>query len=269
MVLIAQSFPDQSYLNTYITNLDNSWRVVSSTCLVFDKSTKELQLIYYVCPTTLTQPYKDTGQTIRDYFAQFFSCFNPLNTHKAKIPGLIRKSKHFAIENHKKQPIYMIGCRNIYGQKGVYNWNQSNPSIVEKCLEYIKIMSEVEESVIPSIVIERKKTIQLTSARTMPNVSYGNAAISFNYVSPLHLDTTDFLWSALSVLKYGVVQGGYFLVPKYKLAFAMNHGDFLFWEPSKLIHGTYKFFTNVNNDNYRIAIATQLNQSLLKEKHFE
>ena len=98
----------------------------------------------------------------------------------------------------------------------------------------------------------------------MCNSHYVNAATSFNYTPPIHLDKNDFEWSQVSVLKDGITYGGWLLFPQYQIGFALNHTDSIFFPAERLWHGTCAMYHE--SGAIQIGLSTQLSHTLINKE---
>eukprot|EP01080_Neovahlkampfia_damariscottae_P007154 gene7154-11467_t len=161
---------------------------------------------------------------------------------------------------NEDSPVYMQGYRVDLSSKevGKYSWDQNDPNYFAKSLKLYQTMSKVFQRFLPEIALEQEKL--LLNVPKFEGSIHSNAAISKNYYSRIHLDSQEYFWTHIIILRRGTFRGGWICFPEYKLAFEMNYQDSLFFQSQKLIHETGPFY--IVDDSSRIGIATQINERI-------
>ena len=77
------------------------------------------------------------------------------------------------------------------------------------------------------------------SVSNLPNLPWQKIAITWNYACNFHIDSNDITPSILFMLIDGGPSGD-IVLPELNVSFSLEMGDILYFQSSKLIHGTKK-----------------------------
>jgi hypothetical protein len=240
---------------------------------ICDKETKELIIAYERNSPEFDEKFDQkftVGEKFTLHFEGIDSCpelhppLNPKNPSARVNCGCrlgLNRSGDFKNET---SPVYMQGYRvNLTTRNvGKYEWDDRHPRYFNKSITFYKTLTSIFHRFLPEIA--KKQENLLLDVTKIDSTIYSNAAISKNYYSRIHLDSQEYHWTHLTILKRGTFRGGWIVFPEYKIAFSMLNKDCLFFQSQNLLHGTGPFFP-VDNA-LRIGVATQINERIYHSK---
>ena len=113
--------------------------------------------------------------------------------------------------------------------------------------------------------------IQMDQAQIMPEMTLGTTpfstiTINRNFRTAVHQDAGDFGFGNLSVIEYGYYHGGYYVIPKYRIAIDMKSGDHLCVDVHEFHSNTEMYETaedrskndempDIFNDNLEVGVV--------------
>ena len=113
-----------------------------------------------------------------------------------------------------------LPCRlTHYTKTNMENYENSIPFFIE--------LSRMYRDLLPEKYLEQKKRAELNENH-IPGTPFSTITINRNFRTAVHKDSGDFGgWAVLSVLEENKYHGGLFVLPKYKIAVDLRHGDYL------------------------------------------
>jgi len=133
-----------------------------------------------------------------------------------------------------------------------------------QALEYIRAVNGVFASELPERYGVQKKRADATHPDfVIPQTAFTPLTINRNWQTAVHQDAGDLRegFGVMSVLQKGRYEGGYFVIPKYRVAVDMRHGDVLLADVHEW-HGNTKI---VGSPDYeRISVVFYYRQKMLQ-----
>jgi len=97
----------------------------------------------------------------------------------------------------------------------------------QNAIPYFEHLGQVYRELVPDKFILQWNRARLNNYH-IKNTPYSTITINRNFQTGLHKDTGDFGgWATLSVMEENKYHGGYFVLPQYRVAIDMRHGDIL------------------------------------------
>ena len=98
---------------------------------------------------------------------------------------------------------------------------------VEDGKPYIQAISNSYKRLHPELYQQQMDQAMLQPDMLVGDTPFSTITINRNFRTAVHKDAGDYGFGNLSVLEYGHYHGGYFIIPKYRIAIDMRHGDHL------------------------------------------
>jgi len=98
---------------------------------------------------------------------------------------------------------------------------------VEDGTAYVQSISNSYKHLHPEWHKKQMEQAQLQPDMTIGDTPFSTVTINRNFRTGVHTDEGDYGFGNLSVLEYGKYHGGFFVLPKYRIAIDMRHADHL------------------------------------------
>jgi len=120
----------------------------------------------------------------------------------------------------------------------------------------------------PDVYARHLERISLHPEWRIPGTALSTVTINVNYESCFHLDTGDFKdgYSCLSVVEIGKYDGGYFVMPKHRIAIDVREGDVLLCQSHVDVHGNAPIVKHTP-DAKRVSFVCYLKHALGRTKN--
>jgi hypothetical protein len=149
---------------------------------------------------------------------------------KDKKTGEMKQSKMKVNNEVASQPIGFYGKTNGLGLDlpcRLSHYTRENLDKYHNAIPYFQAIANHYEDLLPDHF-----TIQMERAKLndyhIEGTPFSTITINRNFRTAVHKDSGDFGgWACLSVLEENKYSGGYFVLPKFKVAINMRHGDLL------------------------------------------
>jgi hypothetical protein len=112
-------------------------------------------------------------------------------------------------------------------------WNLKHPEKFAKTLPLFQQVSQLFEQHVPNRFEIQKQFAEKTSKDFMiPGTVFTTVTLNKNFRTACHLDAGDLEagFSAMSVLKEGILKGGNLVLPNWKTGVKLDHGDVIFFD---------------------------------------
>tara|TARA_R110000787_G_scaffold64770_2_gene146077 strand:- start:107 stop:1444 length:1338 start_codon:yes stop_codon:yes gene_type:complete len=107
------------------------------------------------------------------------------------------------------------------------NYSRQQFLKVEDGGDYIQAISNSYKQLHPELYEKQMKQAQIQPDMLVGDTPFSTITINRNFRTAVHKDAGDYGFGNLSVLEYGHYHGGYFVIPKYRIAIDMRSGDHL------------------------------------------
>jgi hypothetical protein len=149
---------------------------------------------------------------------------------KDKKTGEMKQSKMKVNNEVASQPIGFYGKTNGLGLDlpcRLSHYTRENLDKYHNAIPYFQAIANHYEDLLPDHF-----TIQMERAKLndyhIEGTPFSTITINRNFRTAVHKDSGDFGgWACLSVLEENKYSGGYFVLPKFRIAIDMRHGDLL------------------------------------------
>ena len=137
--------------------------------------------------------------------------------------------------------------------------------LLEDGQNVIQKISNSYQNLNPEMYEKQMKQSMLQPDMVIGDTPFSTVTVNRNFRTAVHRDAGDFGFGNLSVLEYGHYHGGYFVIPKYKIAIDMRSGDHLCVDVHELHANTKLYETDedkikndllpkIFNDNLEVGI---------------
>jgi len=144
--------------------------------------------------------------------------------------GSMKVSKMKVNNEVASTPIGYYGKKNGLGTDMPCRLSYYTNQDLEKyhnAIPYFQHLSNVYQELVPDKYEEQYQRAILNDYH-IENTAFSTITINRNFQTGLHKDTGDFGgWAVLSVMEENKYHGGYFVMPQYRIAVDMRHGDTL------------------------------------------
>ena len=107
------------------------------------------------------------------------------------------------------------------------HYTKTNLDKYHKAIPFFQHLSQVYQNLVPDKFNEQMDRAEINDFH-IDKTPYSTITINRNFRTGVHKDSGDFGgWATLSVLEENKYHGGYFVLPQYKVAIDMRHGDIL------------------------------------------
>ena len=147
-----------------------------------------------------------------------------------KKTGEMKESKMKVNNEVASQPIGFYGKTNGLGLDlpcRLSHYTRTNMDKYEKSIPFFQQIGKHYKDLVYSKYIEQMERARINDFH-IPQTPFSTITINRNFRTAVHKDSGDFGgFACLSVLEENKYSGGYFVLPKFRIAIDMRHGDLL------------------------------------------
>jgi len=149
---------------------------------------------------------------------------------KDKKTGEMKKSKMQVNNEVASQPIGFYGKTKGLGSDlpcRLSHYTRTNMKEFQNATPYFQAIGNHYKDLLPDQYNSQMERAKINNYH-IPETPFSTITINRNFRTALHKDSGDFGgWACLSVLEENKYSGGLFVMPKFKVAIDMRHGDLL------------------------------------------
>lgn len=171
---------------------------------------------------------------------------------KDKKTGEIKESKMKVNNEVASQPIGYYGKTKGLGVDlpcRLSHYTKTNMKKYEKSIPFFQKIGEHYKDLLYSKYIDQMERARINDFH-IPETPFSTITINRNFRTAVHKDSGDFGgFACLSVLEENKYHGGYFVLPKFRLAIDMRHGDLLIADVHQY-HGNTELYETDEDKQY-------------------
>ena len=178
---------------------------------------------------------------------------------KDRKTGEMKESKMKVNNEVASNPIGYFGKMRGMGSDlpcRLTHYTKENMENYEKSKVYFQKMSEFYEDLHPEKYKQQKERAILNEFH-IEGTPFSTITVNRNFRTAVHKDAGDFGgWASLSVLEENKYSGGYFVLPKYRIAIDLRHGDYLLCDVHNY-HGNTELYETEEDKKYNDEFPQQ------------
>jgi len=171
---------------------------------------------------------------------------------KDRKTGEMKQSKMRVNNEVASNPIGFYGIQKNLGVDlpcRLSHYTRENFQQYQESLPYFQHISSLYRDLVPDKFIQQWDRARLNEFH-IPLTPFSTITANRNFRTAVHKDSGDFGgWACLSVLEENKYHGGLFVLPKFKVAINMRHGDFLIADVHQY-HGNTELYETEEDKEY-------------------
>ena len=171
---------------------------------------------------------------------------------KDKKTGEMKESKMRVNNTTASSPIGFYGRTKGLGVDlpcRLSHYTRANLHKFTEAYPYFQAIAKHYEELLPDQYITQAERARANDYH-IPETPFSTITVNRNFRTALHKDTGDFGgWACLSVLEENKYSGGLFVLPKFKVAIDMRHGDLLVADVHQY-HGNTELYETEEDKDY-------------------
>ena len=171
---------------------------------------------------------------------------------KDRKTGEMKRSKMKVQNEVASNPIGFYGKTNGLGLDlpcRLSHYTRDNFEDYERGIPYFQKIAENYQKLMPDQFIQQLERANMNEFH-IPGTPFSTITVNRNFRTAAHKDSGDFGgWACLSVLEENKYHGGLFVLPKFKVAIDIRHGDILVADVHQY-HGNTELFETEEDKKY-------------------